>query len=827
MPFLAPVIAGALGVGVIGEALIGTAIAIGIGFAARELAPRPKEYDGYEPERGSELYLSSDPNATRQILIGTAATAGTLVYWQTYGADNNYLHLIFALADHECEALSKVYVDGRAVTIEEDDNVTQYDGVMWINFHSGSESQSADSQAVTNGGGVWTSSHRGKGVCYVRVTLKYDEEKYQGGIPEFLFVVKGAKLYDWRKDSTNGGSGSHRWSNPSTWEWSENPAVAWYNYRRGFKKNGEPWAGMATPVTAIDHAAATAAAAACAENVARKSGGTESRYRISATIDTSRSHRDVIEDMLACMAGKEIDSGGTIRLIAGVAQSSVMAITDGDIVADQPVEIAMKRGRNSLVNAVYGTFRDPAALYQERALPPRLSSTDETSDGGSRLEMRFDLEMVRHGTQGQRVLEIFRRRSRRQGTVSFTGSARLVPLEAGDWITWTSSRYGWVTKTWEVVQASLNDDMTVSLTLAETDADVYTWNAATFEIDVGDIADLPAGGPTVTTVSGLAVTSILLSATGGVQRPGLTVTWTPIEDPTVDKLILEYRKSGDATALTRTIEDPASGSYTFVSGIQSGIIYEVRAIPKAVPRRSMSWSSWVSTEATTGDQAVSVTIETETATDIPDEIVTHVKLSPQVRFELNLATKTDAVLGSMGSTVSEIFSRVERTAESDLRSMLQVRDAEGRVDAKINAVSTTVAGHTASIIELIASVDGVSAEWGVAIDIDGNVVGLVRLDGSLTESTFTVVADKFQVAQPGSAGGDPVPVFVIASVNGVNKLALRGDMLIDGTILARHISVSSLSAITANVGTVTAGVIKSADDKMQINLNTGVITIDT
>ena len=130
-------------------------------------------------------------------------------------------------------------------------------------------------------------------------------------------------------------------------------------------------------------------------------------------------------------------------------------------------------------------------------------------------------------------------------------------------------------------------------------------------------------------------------------------------------------------------------------------------------------------------------------------------------------------------------------------------------------------------IELVASVDGVSAEWGVAIDIDGNVVGLVRLDGSLTESTFTVVADKFQVAQPGSAGGDPVPVFVIASVDGVNKLALRGDMLIDGTILARHISVSSLSAITANVGTVTAGLIKSSDNKMQINLNTGVITIDT
>ena len=72
-----------------------------------------------------------------------------------------------------------------------------------------------------------------------------------------------------------------------------------------------------------------------------------------------------------------------------------------------------------------------------------------------------------------------------------------------------------------------------------------------------------------------------------------------------------------------------------------------------------------------------------------------------------------------------------------------------------------------------------------------------------------------------------MPVFVIASVDGVNKLALRGDMLIDGTILARHIDVATLSAIAADIGTVTAGLIKSSDNKMQINLNTGVITIDT
>ena len=38
--------------------------------------------------------------------------------------------------------------------------------------------------------------------------------------------MRGAKLYDPRKDSTAGGSGTHRLAAPSTWEWSDCPALA-------------------------------------------------------------------------------------------------------------------------------------------------------------------------------------------------------------------------------------------------------------------------------------------------------------------------------------------------------------------------------------------------------------------------------------------------------------------------------------------------------------------------------------------------------------------------------------------------------------------------
>ena len=43
--------------------------------------------------------------------------------------------------------------------------------------------------------------------------------------------VKGMLVYDPRLDSTNGGSGSHRLATPSTWEWSDNPALCFADFK--------------------------------------------------------------------------------------------------------------------------------------------------------------------------------------------------------------------------------------------------------------------------------------------------------------------------------------------------------------------------------------------------------------------------------------------------------------------------------------------------------------------------------------------------------------------------------------------------------------------
>lgn len=43
--------------------------------------------------------------------------------------------------------------------------------------------------------------------------------------------------------------------------------------------------------------------------------------------------------------------------------------------------------------------------------------------------------------------------------------------------------------------------------------------------------------------------------------------------------------------------------------------------------------------------------------------------------------------------------------------------------------------------------------WGVAIDVNGRIVGRVRLDGTSQTSAFTVTTDVFKVENPGGGAG--------------------------------------------------------------------------
>lgn len=833
MPFIAPLIGAAIGgiaATAIGQAVIGAALSVAMAAASRRLAPKADAQTDFP--RGAHLQLAADSQMPRVIIFGEAAVAGSLVYHNVYNETRN-LELVLALADHECEAMTGLWVNGKAVTWSSTTGlVTEFPG-MRVRFFRGIYHQDADADLIANSGGRWTATDRGRGVCYAYVNMAYDANLYQSGQPALLFKVKGARLYDWRKDSTAGGSGSHRWGQLDTYEWSDNPVVAWFNYRRGIFVNGNRVAGMRTAADAIPLDAATAAANACDETVALDGGGSEKRYRISAAIVSASTHREVIRDIVASCAGEEIDTGGEFKLLPGIARAPVMALTDDDLMADVEVEWSGRASRKDLVNAVFGSFRDPAQRYEAISVTPRLSSADEVLDG-ERFEARYDLDMVASGTQAQRVLEILRRRARRQGTAKATFRAKAAPLEPGDWITWTSARYGWNLKTFEVVSPSPGRDLSTELVLRETDADVYDWEPATDELDGLAVPDLPAGGGGITALSGLAVTAIEVAAGAGLAtRPGLRLTWTAITDPSVIEIEIQTRKVGDtAFSATRRAFDPDAGQHAWVDGILGDTEYEVRARPVTLPVREVTWSAWIAPATATAPQVVDV------GTVIPEpESVGLAELDAQTRFELQLATALAVVQGSAGEDARNALAWADAAGERALEALLADRETKALVRTEsltrtsesaalaqqLTTVATALGGNTAAVQQIAESVDGIFSRYGVAININGQVVGLIQLDGSAEGSSFDVVVDRFRVAKPDGTGA--VSVFVVGNVNGVSSVGINGNLIVDGTVLARHLQVTSLAAIVANLGTITSGRIQNAANTTFFDLNTGEFQI--
>ncbi len=78
----------------------------------------------------------------------------------------------------------------------------------------------------------------GRGCQVVILTARYDAEIFSG-VPQGVYEPHPMPLYDPRKDTTNGGSGAHRWGVSSTYEPTTNPIVMAYNIIRGIYYGSE------------------------------------------------------------------------------------------------------------------------------------------------------------------------------------------------------------------------------------------------------------------------------------------------------------------------------------------------------------------------------------------------------------------------------------------------------------------------------------------------------------------------------------------------------------------------------------------------------------
>lgn len=89
---------------------------------------------------------------------------------------------------------------------------------------------------------------------YMYSVLRLPSAQFTGAL-KLTARIRGRRLYDPRKDSTAGGSGSHRLATPSTWEYSANPSLALADFLSNAvygAAEGVIWSSAATCADAND-----------------------------------------------------------------------------------------------------------------------------------------------------------------------------------------------------------------------------------------------------------------------------------------------------------------------------------------------------------------------------------------------------------------------------------------------------------------------------------------------------------------------------------------------------------------------------------------------
>lgn len=780
--FIVPVIVGAIGLtgaaATFATIAITAAAGIGLAYAAKALMPKPQSGAG---QSGLRVGLQVATDAPRDVILGEAATGGQLVYWHTYGPSNDWLQLAIALASHPIEGVTELWINGEKVTWNSSTGAVDGFPDLTVKVYDGTQT-TADAGLVANSGGRWTSSEVGGGVAYAVVTAKYSQATYPRGIPQFIFRVRGAKLYDPRSATT---------------VYTDNAAVIAYNLLRGISYNGIHLVGLRAPASAIRSDDAIAAMNACDETIL-----SEKRYRCGFVADCGMSNRDVIAKALAAMGGKIVHSGGIYRIMAGVAQSSVATITDMDLIAAEPLTTSSRLPRSEMVNAVLGSFADPAIGHKLRPLPARTSAIDEAEDGGIRLPVTIDLVSVFSATQAQRLMELERRRGRRMGTVQMTVRPRWSVIESGDWITYTSDRRGYVSKTFEVVRTSRRRDQIIELTLRETDAAVDDFAAGDILTDA-TVTDLPPGAPPAASLALTSVAAVALDNGAGLQTPGVSVQWTAPNDATFQQLRIEYRRVGDTIALEHTVSDPNAGAATIVSGVQGGVTYEARVLPVTAPSRPSTWSSWVAASAATSNQVVAESLASDV---VADGSVGVDQLDAQTAFELALNTALATVPGSVASYIADMEVRFERIASAIDINFEVATGADNRI---VQTQRTLVTERNALVEQITTAVAALQ------IDIDTRAttsyVDSIELRVDATESGLTtqgtaITGLQSQIDDPttGLAATATVATTTATAVNhATTGLATRAAASVVTGIQSQIDHPSTGLAATATVATTT------------------------
>jgi hypothetical protein len=495
---------------------------IGVGKYVREaLIPIPD--DDFGNEAMSQQQMLRSPTEARRSIYGKAMVSGPIVFAAETGTDNEYLHLVIPLAAHQCADVLEIYFDDEVV-YQNGSLDTAYSKHARINIHLGTQT-AADSDLLAECE-HWTASHIGLGITYLYVRLKHDPEFYANGLPNIKALVQGKPLYDPRKDSTVGGSGSHRWDDESSWEWSDNWALCVLDYTR-FES------GVGALVNEIDLPSYALAANDSDQLVEYDDeGNTEKRYTCNGTFTQSMTPASVLDKLLTAGAGMQTYSSGKYQLFSGVYQGPhLLTIGEADLAGE--VEVRPFNARAQLCNAVRGTFVDPDNFYQPTDFAPYESDYYRAQDNCEYIDHDIDLPFTQSAYTAQRLAKLHLELNRAGQQIVAPLNMIGLSVSVGQVVELDLPRLG-IKAEYQVMDWQFDFGQPIKVTLRET-------GPALFDYDKGSYTDRK-----LTPVLNLPSSKRVPTVTG--------VLWTPMGDDANWQGLLAWNAPGGNSAYRYRLE---------------------------------------------------------------------------------------------------------------------------------------------------------------------------------------------------------------------------------------------------------------------------------
>lgn len=592
---------------------------------------------------GTKLSAQSGGAVNQSIIVGEKETAGSFIYAGSWGkpgkTPNGFYVRVFCLQDMpSSDFLSRIWTSGNKGTIDLDhigytdkdtDQLFPADGsgytgsgtsmghpvttldhdgnhYAWVKFLDGSQ-VAADPYLMEKFGGLadrpWKTSMIGRDRTLMIVTQQWTN-KEANAEKNFVAVVRGMKLYDWRKDSTNGGSGSHRWGDASTYDYTENSIVILYNIMRGiYRGNAWLYGGFNWPARRFDNASWTAAANVCDENVSLAGGGTQKRYRMGAEINLGEAPLTVMDRVLATCSGRLVESGGIYKVYAGGIGASVYSFTDDEVIITEPLNGKMFPSREDICNTITGSYCEPNNGGQMKAYKKRTKAEYVDADNGETRSTEMSFDYVRDNRQAQQLAKHALNDNRRFMTKTIALPSIARKLEPGDPVNYSNSaRFGFTNKKFILGDVTLSNNGVVLGVLREADATDADWSISDEEpYTVGVYGDIVPANQTID----IGVTAWAVKKGDGSDRdPAIKVTW-PTDAAMVDcKWVrLQVRYSGVTDPDKYFSVDPVpfdEGKAVITKGVRLTEVYQVRA--KIIPYsdRDTDWCDWVEVTANVG-----------------------------------------------------------------------------------------------------------------------------------------------------------------------------------------------------------------------------------